>query len=897
LPACRRREFENWNFEFVWDLGFVIWNFMLKLPPQDIEAERSVLGALMLDKNAVIRVADLISAADFYQPAHSKIYETILELYTKNEPIDILSVTSKLKHQKQLQEVGGSGYLTELINSVPSAAHVSHYAKIIRDKKVLRDLIEASANITEKVFESPENSEVLLDEIEQKIFSISQKSRPQNFIPLKDELKSAYERIEKLHQGERGMRGVATGFEELDNYLSGLQRSDLIILGARPSLGKTSLVLDIARHAATKEGVPVGVFSLEMSREQIVDRIIAAESQVSLWRLRTGRLTDDIEFEMIQEALDRLSKTPVFIDDTPSPNVLQIRSMARRLQAEHGLGLVIIDYVQLVQPRTTSENYVQQFTEISHGLKALARELSIPVLAVSQLSRGVEQREHRIPRLSDLRETGCLTGDALIYNPLTGIQTSINNLINNKNSQHQVLSISDNWQNVSQPMQKVFSSGKKEVFELTTRSGRTIKASANHPFRKLNGWTRLDELKTGDKIAVPRQLPEPKDTVEIDKNKIILLAHLIGDGCYIKNRPLHYTNNDLKSLRIVAQSAKAAFDINAKWIKQESWWHLYLTRSSRQKTKLKDNPLIDWLKELGIHNQRSYEKTIPEQIFNINNRNLSLFIKHLWATDGSIYFNKSSNNWQIFYTSNSRTLVENLQLLLLRFGIASVIRTQRKKGYRDCFNLNIQGAEMQKLFLKEIGIFGEKENLRKEALQELKLISPNPNLDVMPLEIWNSIRDEKDSLKISWREFTARLGMSYCGSTLFKTAPSRNRLSKIAVQCLNNSRLLIKLAQSDVYWDEIISIKSLGVEETYDISVNEPHNFVANGIFVHNSWEQDADVVLFIYRKDRDKLELSPEEENLAEVIIAKHRNGPLGTVKLKFDPEKVSFRSIDKTH
>ncbi len=384
----------------------------LKLPPQDIEAERSVLGALMLDRNAIIKVADLLTSPDFYQPSHSKIFETIIELYSKNEPIDILSVSSKLKHQKQLAEVGGSAYLTELINSVPTAAHVIHYAKIIRDKKVLRDLIETSANITEKVFESSDNAEILLDEIEQKVFSISQKSRPQNFIHLKDELKSAYERIEKMHQGEKGLRGVTTGFDELDNILSGLQRSDLIILGARPSLGKTALVLDIARHAATKGNVPVGIFSIEMSREQIVDRIIAAESQVSMWRLRTGRLTDELEFEMIQEALDRLSKTPIYIDDTPSPNVMHIRSMARRLQAESGLGLVIIDYVQLIQPMTNSENIVQQFTEISHGLKALAREINIPVLAVSQLNRAVDQRESRIPRLSDLRETGSWEQDA-----------------------------------------------------------------------------------------------------------------------------------------------------------------------------------------------------------------------------------------------------------------------------------------------------------------------------------------------------------------------------------------------------------------------------------------------------------------------------------------------------
>ena len=383
-----------------------------KLPPQDIEAERSVLGALMLDKNAIIKVADLITANDFYSPSHSKIYEAVIELFNRNEPIDILSVTNKLKNKDQLTDIGGSSYLTELINSVPTASHINHYAKIIRDKKVLRDLITASAEINERVFENVENSDNLLDEIEQKIFSIAQKSRPQNFVHIKDELKAAYERIERVHQGEKGLRGTPTGFDEIDHYLSGLQKSDLVILGARPSVGKTTLVLDMARNAANR-GFGVAIFSLEMSRDQIIDRLISAEAQVPLWRLRTGRLTDEMEFAMIQESLDRLSKYPIYIDDTASANILQIRSMARRLQTEcHNLGLIIVDYVQLVTPRTSSENIVQQFTEISHGLKALARELNLPVLAVSQLSRAVDQREIKVPRLSDLRETGALEQDA-----------------------------------------------------------------------------------------------------------------------------------------------------------------------------------------------------------------------------------------------------------------------------------------------------------------------------------------------------------------------------------------------------------------------------------------------------------------------------------------------------
>ncbi|MEK7481883.1 MAG: replicative DNA helicase [Patescibacteria group bacterium] len=384
----------------------------LKLPPQDIEAERSVLGALMLDKNAVIKVADLIVAGDFYQPVHSKIYEAILGLFEKNEPIDILSVTNKLKDKGQLNEIGGSSYLTELINSVPTAAHIAHYAKLIRDKKVLRELIKASAEITEKVFENTDDSENLLDDIEQKIFSIAQRTQIKNFVLIKDELKGAYERIEKLHQGGGRLRGVPTGFDEIDHYLSGLQKSDLIILGARPSLGKTTFTLDIAKNAAARDNA-VAIFSLEMSRDQIIDRLIAAEAQVPLWRLRTGRLTDEMEFSMIQESLDKLSKYQIYIDDTPSPTILQIRAMARRLQAEcHNLSLIIIDYVQLIMPRNANQNSVQQYTEISHGLKSLARELNLPVLAVSQLSRAVDQRDSKVPRLSDLRETGALEQDS-----------------------------------------------------------------------------------------------------------------------------------------------------------------------------------------------------------------------------------------------------------------------------------------------------------------------------------------------------------------------------------------------------------------------------------------------------------------------------------------------------
>lgn len=384
----------------------------LKLPPQNLEAEQSVLGALMIDKNAIIQVADILSSQDFYHPSNAQIYEAVMDLYEKRQPIDILSLTTKLKENDLLKKIGGSTYLSKLVESVPTSSHIGHYAQIVKEKKILRDLINASADITEKAFDSGGDLEETLGEIEQRIFAISQRSVPQKFSGIKDDLPKAYERIEKMHRGEKTLGGLGTGFPALDNLLSGLRPSDMIVVGARPSLGKTSFVLDIARHIVTKEKKPVGIFSLEMSKDQVIDRLIAAEANVPLWHLRTGRLNEETDFQLIQRALDSLSQAPLFIDDTASPNILQMRSMARRLQTEHGLSLLIVDYLQLIQPRTNSDNVVHQITEISRNLKALARELNVPVLAVSQLSRAVDHRDRKVPRLSDLRESGSIEQDA-----------------------------------------------------------------------------------------------------------------------------------------------------------------------------------------------------------------------------------------------------------------------------------------------------------------------------------------------------------------------------------------------------------------------------------------------------------------------------------------------------
>ena len=386
-----------------------------KLPPQNQEAEESVLGSIIIDNESLIKIADFLTPDDFYFPKHRYIYEAILELYTKNAPIDIVSLSNRLEEKNLLNEIGGASFLTSLVNKTPTSAHINYYANIVHQKKILRDLINASYKIAELGLDESSDINEIMDRAEQIIFSISQKSVTQNFVSLKDELVKAFERIDQLQKGGGKLRGIPTGFEGLDNYLSGLQSSDLIILGARPSIGKTSLALDIARHAALKENVPVGIFSLEMSRDQVIDRLIAAESSVDLWKIRTGHLSSDGEindFTLIQNAFNRLAEAPIYIDDAAAPTVMQMRTMARRLQAEKQSGLIIIDYLQLITPTNTRESTVQQYSEISRSLKGLARELNVPILALSQLSRAVEQRTPPIPRLSDLRETGSLEQDA-----------------------------------------------------------------------------------------------------------------------------------------------------------------------------------------------------------------------------------------------------------------------------------------------------------------------------------------------------------------------------------------------------------------------------------------------------------------------------------------------------
>lgn len=878
-----------------------------RVPPHNDEAEQSLLGAILLDKDALLKVSDLVRPDDFYREAHRIIYEACLELFARHEPIDLLSLSNRLAEKQQLDLVGGHTALAALTNVVPTAAHVVHYGQIVSRKAILRRMIKASEEIARLSFTEEDNVDTLLDKAQQEIYGVSNSYQQQNFSPIRDVLVEAFDRIDELHRERGKMRGIPTGFTALDNLTAGLQKSDLIIIAARPSVGKSSFVLDIARHVAIHAKVPTGIFSLEMSKEQLVDRLLCSEANIDLFRLRTGKLSDSPDsddFPKLGHAMGVLSEAPLYLDDTPSLNITQIRTKARRLQMEHGLGLVIVDYLQLMDSSSSgdSDNRVQEVAQITRGLKGLARELNIPVIALSQLARAVEMSKPAIPKLSHLRESGCLTGDTLVQLADNGARVSIAELAAQPKKSWGVFATDNQWKMVATNATNVFCTGKKKIWELRTRSGRVIRATGNHPFLKLTGWTRLDRLIVGDHLAIPRQITPVKPPTPLNANERVLLAHLLGDGCVLPRQPIHYTSADLENIRAVEKAAQRLFAIKPRRVRQKNWWHVYLP-SPTHLTPGQHNPITAWFTKLGLDAVRAPLKKLPAAIFQCNTKAVAHFLGHLWATDGNV----SPKNLRgrlasaaIYYASSSSQLATDVQHLLLRLGIHSTVRLVPQKKHRPQYHVAVQDTPNQIKFLTNIPLCGARRKQVRPLLTALKKISPNTNTDIIPKIVWQTfVADAKQKNNLGWRDICAALQIKFCGSSLFKAAPSRARLLRLA-QALNDSTLK-NLATSDIFWDEIISITARGKEPVYDLTVPKNFNFLANDIFAHNSIEQDSDIVMFIYRKAADRNyrleDIPPDERNLAEIHIAKHRNGPIGQVHLYFNEAQASFRNLETRH
>ncbi len=867
----------------------------IRIPPQSLESERGLLGALLLKPDAIHDVADTVKADSFYAEKHRLIYESMRDLVERGEPIDHLSLTERLLSKGHLERIGGRAYVAELIGSAPSPGNFQHYADLVARKHVMRALIDTAYEITEAAYDEARDTAEVLDTAEKSIYAIGNSSASHKFIAISEKLDAAWERMESMSKDGGGIRGTPSGFPELDSLLSGFHPSDLIILAARPSVGKTSFALDVARNAAVRHNVPVGIFSLEMSAEQIIDRMISAESYVNSWKIRTNAVHEQEDFDRIRDAIENLSKAPIYIDDKPGNNILAMRAVARRLKRERGIGLIIVDYLQLMAPTNTkaSDSMVQQVTEISRSLKSLARELEVPVIALSQLSRAVEQRGGK-PRLSDLRDSGCLTGDTLIQRADTGERVQIKDLVGQTNIP--IISMDAAYQLRPMLASKVFSSGTKQVFEMTLRSGRTIKASGNHKFLTMAGWQELENLTDGERLATPRFLTADAPICKLSTDELVLLAHLLGDGCVLPRQPIHYTSADPKNLEAVENAAQRLFGITPRRVQQKNWWHTYLP-SPYHLTHGKYHPITNWYRELGISPVRSYEKRIPQAVFASDSKSIQLFLHHLWATDGNISWKNirgRMSSGAIYYGSTSEELARGVQHLLLRLGIWSTLRIiPDKRGHRSSYQVHVESASVQHKFLQLVGSYGVRGEIAKELSEFLAEIAPRPTTDTIPKEVWDLFVDtEAQNADMSRRDLTDNLEIRYAGGRMFTRGVARTQLAKVATAL--GSQTLTHLAESDVYWDEIISIIPIGIEEVYDATVPGTHNLVANDIILHNSIEQDADVVMFIHREDKNNPD--SERQNIAEILIEKHRNGPTGMVELHFDGKRTSFQSMDKS-
>ncbi|MEM1268928.1 MAG: replicative DNA helicase, partial [Bacteroidota bacterium] len=879
---------------------------------QAVDVEQAVLGAMLIAPEAIPQAIEVLSDEAFYQPKHQKVYRAMLSLFERGNPVDLITLTDELKRRGELDDVGGAYYLTELTARVASAANVEHHARIIAEKSLVRQMIEVMTRLVGVAYDPGTDAFDLLDEAERDIFRISESQLRKSSRSMSDVVKETIERLQSIHGMEGGITGVPSGFTRLDDMTSGWQPSDMVIIAARPSMGKTAFSLAVTRNAALHPTKPCSVayFSLEMSAGQLAQRLLTSEARIDAQKARTGRLSDE-DWPNLARAAGRLAEAKIFIDDTPGLGVLELRAKCRRLKAEHDIGLVIVDYLQLMHgPKGSSKssNREQEIAAISRSMKSLAKELDVPVIALSQLSRAVETRGgDKRPMLSDLRESGCLTGDTLVTLAGSGRRVPIRELAaRHENGGFDVWALDCTTYRIgASQASRAFSTGVKPVFKLTTASGRTIRATANHKFLSFDGWKRLDELTTSDRLALPRTIASTKDKATLSLDELALLGHLIGDGCTLPRHAVQYTTREPDLANHVAELARNIFgdDIaprisnESPSTRQTSWFQVYLT-STRQHTHGTRNAIAEWLDTFGAWGLRSYEKRVPGRVFEQPVGHIAHFLRHLWATDGCIRLVAGrSPRAAIYYATSSVRLGHDVQALLLRLGINARIKRVRQPGKgRDQYHVIVSGKPEVLAFASRVGAVGQYKQESLAAVENMVRARPgNTNRDVIPRSAWETlVRPARKTVGLSERAFQAAIGTAYCGSSLYRSAMSRTRAGHVAD--VVESEPLRHLAQSDVYWDPVASIEPDGVEEVFDLTVPGPHNFEANGLIVHNSIEQDADVVMFIYRAERYGItvdENGNSTEGLAEIIIGKQRNGPIGNVNLAFVNQYARFENL----
>jgi replicative DNA helicase len=742
-----------------------------RTPPQDLAAEQSVLGGMLLNKDAIGDVIEVLRTGDFYRPAHQLVFDVIVDLYGKGEPADAITVGAELTKNGDIARVGGLPYLHTLVSMVPTAANAGYYAKIVAELAILRRLVEAGTKIVQLGY-AAEGSEVddIVDRAQQTIYDVTERRTSEDYMLLEDLMQPTMDELEAIGGRNGMMSGVPTGFVDLDNLTNGLHPGQLIVIAGRPGLGKSTLGLDVARSASIKNGQTAAIFSLEMSKTEITMRLLSAEARVPLHHMRSGSMTDD-DWARLARRMGEVAEAPLYIDDSPNLTMMEIRAKARRLRQRNQLRLVVIDYLQLMTGNKKAESRQQEVSELSRSLKLLAKELEVPVIAMSQLNRGAEQRTDKKPMLSDLRESGCLPASTRILRADTGAETAMGELFASGAKDVPVWSLDDSLRYVRRHLTHVFSTGTREVFRLTLASGKTVRATANHPFLTYDGWKPLGELAVGSRVAVPRHVPAPELETDQSDAEVVAAAHRLAIGADVSAETSGLPKRQVRLL----------------------------------------------LRELVVL------AGVPDQ--------------------------------EGVFGLPSRRAADLVSLLLLRFGISCRVESDANARWW----VTLPDADDVARFTGQVlsGLDGEA--ARQATVDALRGGDPAALDAVLRTDL---------------------------GAALSIPHAEGTRLATVAA-VLDREELQLE-ATNDVFWDAVVSIDPDGVEEVFDATVVGNHNFIADGIAVHNSIEQDADMVLLLHREDAYEKE-SPRAGE-ADFIVAKHRTGPTATITVAFQGHYSRF-------
>jgi replicative DNA helicase len=854
------------------------------VPPHSVEAEQAVLGGLLLDPIAWDNVADVVTPEDFYRPDHKLIFEAIGALAGNGKPCDVVTVVGELEGRAELEKAGGLAYLGSLARDTPTAANVRAYAEIVRERSLLRQLIHAGTEIASAVFSNDgQTARELVDQAEQRVFAIAEMGSrgKQGAIAVRSLLPGVIDQIDEAYTNPDKLRGLPTGFTDFDKMTGGLRPGDLVIVAGRPSMGKTTLAVNMAEYAAlhTRDvRASVAIFSLEMPSEQVITRMLSSIGGVPLSNLRSGRISDD-DWVRITSATSQLSEAKLFIDETPALTPTELRARARRVKREHGLDLLVVDYLQLMQVPGTKENRATEIAEISRGLKILAKELSVPVIALSQLNRAVEQRENKKPVMSDLRE--CVTGDTIVC-LADGRRVEIRDLLD---SAPAVVSVSCDNRLVRAQADAVWRVGRKRIFEIKLASGRKLRATGKHRLLGTSGWQKVQDLKPGDRLALARQLPQAEDPEVWPDARVVLLAHLIGDGSFLKQQPVRYTTASEACSEVVRGAAETQFGMKVTRVAGRGKRHQLLLCANETRSKPAGVNL--WLRELGIFNQRDAQKRIPRGVFRLANDQIKLFLRHLWATDGTISTREPDQpgGHGVYFSSYSRGLADDVGALLLRVGIVARIQTVVAGYNKPVHMVLVHGVAQQTIFLQEVGAFGPRVKPAEMLETALTGIRADNNADTLSAQMPGRVRMPVQQQEISQAQLTATRGV--------KSISINSRMSRALmpgyVDILRED-CPRKAFESDISWDRVLTVDDAGEEDVFDITVPGTECWLADGIVSHNSGsiEQDADMILLIYREE--VYDRATTKKGVAEIDLVKHRNGEIGTFILTFQGQFTRF-------